>query len=164
MDWNLASPLQVGLTGVGATALMDLWLWGLRRLKLPGMDMALLGRWLGHGLQGRWRHAQIARAAPVAGERLLGWGLHYGTGVAFAGLLALVVDATWWRQPEPGTALVLGVATVLAPFCIMQPAMGAGLAASRTPTPWRNRLRSLASHMVFGLGLYLSARVLAACA
>jgi len=161
MDSNLPTPLLVGLTGVGATALMDLWLWGLRRLKRPGMDMALLGRWLGHGLRGRWRHAQIARAAPVAGERALGWGLHYGTGVAFAGLLALGVDATWWHQPEPAAALALGVTTVLAPFCIMQPAMGAGLAASRTPTPWRNRLRSLASHSVFGLGLYLSARLLA---
>jgi hypothetical protein len=46
------------------------------------------------------------------------------------------------------------------PFFVMQPAMGAGIAASRTPTPWRNRLRSLATHAVFGCGLYLSAAAL----
>ena len=43
----------------------------------------------------------------------------------------------------------------------MQPAMGSGFAASRTPTPLKNCLRSLANHTVFGLGLYLSALVIA---
>lgn len=43
----------------------------------------------------------------------------------------------------------------------MQPAMGAGIAAANTPTPWKNRLRSLANHAVFGLGLYLAAALLA---
>ncbi len=52
--------------------------------------------------------------------------------------------------------MVLGVLTVLVPLCVMQPAMGAGLAPRKTPTPWRNSLRSLASHTVFGLGLYLA--------
>jgi hypothetical protein len=43
----------------------------------------------------------------------------------------------------------------------MQPAMGAGIASSRTPTPLKNSLRSLANHAVFGLGLYLSAATMA---
>jgi len=42
----------------------------------------------------------------------------------------------------------------------MQPAMGAGFAASRTPAPMKNRIRSVANHAVFGLGLYLSAVIL----
>ena len=41
------------------------------------------------------------------------------------------------------------------------PAMGAGFAASRTPTPLKNCLRSLANHTVFGFGLYLSALAIA---
>ena len=36
-------------------------------------------------------------------------------------------------------------------------AMGAGIAARKTPTPWANRWRSLANHTVFGVGLYLAA-------
>ncbi len=51
-------------------------------------------------------------------------------------------------------------ATVSAPLFVMQPAMGAGFAASRTPTPVRNVIRSIANHTVFGLGLYLAATAL----
>ena len=43
----------------------------------------------------------------------------------------------------------------------MQPAMGAGVAASRTAAPLRNVLRSLVNHTVFGAGLYLAARLVA---
>lgn len=38
----------------------------------------------------------------------------------------------------------------------MQPGMGAGIAASRTPNPRAARLQSLVTHAVFGLGLYLA--------
>jgi Protein of unknown function (DUF2938) len=43
------------------------------------------------------------------------------------------------------------------PFFIMQPGLGAGIAASRTPKPNASRLRSVVSHFVFGVGLYASA-------
>jgi Protein of unknown function (DUF2938) len=36
----------------------------------------------------------------------------------------------------------------------MQPGMGAGIAASRTPRPAVARLHSLVTHGIFGLGLY----------
>jgi hypothetical protein len=39
----------------------------------------------------------------------------------------------------------------------MQPAMGAGLAGSRTPDPRATRLRNLAMHAVYGIGLYVAA-------
>jgi len=54
-------------------------------------------------------------------------------------------------------ALVYGVVTIVFPFFIMQPSLGLGVAASKTPKPSRARLKSLATHTVFGLGLYLSA-------
>ena len=41
--------------------------------------------------------------------------------------------------------------------------MGAGIAASRTPTPWKNRLRSLLTHAVFGAGLYFCGLLLNWC-
>ena len=47
--------------------------------------------------------------------------------------------------------------TVVAPFFILQPAMGAGIAASRAPHPNAARLRSILTHTVYGIGLYLSA-------
>jgi hypothetical protein len=41
----------------------------------------------------------------------------------------------------------------------MQPAMGSGVMASKTPAPLSNSLRNLANHAVFGTGLYLAAAV-----
>ncbi|HEU4781614.1 MAG TPA: DUF2938 family protein, partial [Steroidobacteraceae bacterium] len=52
-----------------------------------------------------------------------------------------------------------GVGTVLAPFFIMQPAMGVGIAARRTPRPGAARIQSLVTHVVFGLGLYITANL-----
>jgi hypothetical protein len=48
---------------------------------------------------------------------------------------------------------------VVFPLFIMQPALGLGIAASNTPKPWQARLKSLATHTVFGIGLYLCALV-----
>ena len=58
----------------------------------------------------------------------------------------------------------MGLATVVAPWFVMQPAMGAGIAGSRTPDPRATRLRNLGTHAVYGLGLYLAAIVLAGLA
>ncbi|MBC5781324.1 DUF2938 domain-containing protein [Ramlibacter sp. USB13] len=145
------------LLGLMATAVMDLWLLLLERLGIPTLDFALIGRWVGHLARGRIAHASIARAEPVAGERALGWITHYLTGVAFAAVLVAVQGTGFTRDPSLLPALAVGIATVAAPWFVMQPAMGAGIAASRTPTPWKNRLRSLANHTVFGGGLYLAA-------
>ena len=38
---------------------------------------------------------------------------------------------------------------------IMQPALGLGIAASKTSKPMQARLRTLINHTVFGIGLYL---------
>jgi hypothetical protein len=43
----------------------------------------------------------------------------------------------------------------------LQPAMGAGIASSKTARPVFNSMKSLATHTVFGVGLYLSAVVTA---
>ena len=147
------------LVGVGATAATDLWAIARKRLfGLAPPDYGLVGRWLAHMTRGRFRHDAIARAPAVRGERALGWAAHYGTGIAFAALLPALFGPAWLREPTPGPALLVGVVTVAAPFLLMQPGMGAGLAASRTPRPSFARLQSLVTHTVFGLGLYAAGR------
>lgn len=146
------------IIGIGATLVMDAW--GLVRkqlLGIPPADYALVGRWLGHMVHGRFRHERIAAASPIPAEALLGWSAHYLIGVVFALLLVAICGAEWVRQPTILPALAWGVATVSAPFLLMQPGMGAGVAASRTPRPNAARLQSLITHSVFGLGLYGSA-------
>lgn len=149
------------LIGAGATVAMDMWAAVLRRLGVPSLNFALLGRWIGHIPEGRWLHESIARAAPVRGELLLGWGAHYSIGIAFAVLLLAVHGLSWARSPTLAPALLIGIVTVVAPLFILQPALGAGIASLKTPTPVFNCVKSLVTHTVFGVGLYLAARATA---
>lgn len=149
--------IRIVLIGSGATAAMDIWLWMLKRMKVPALNFALVGRWVGHWRRGKWMHDAIAKAPPVKGELALGWAIHYATGIAFAGLLVCLYGWTWISSPRLLPALIVGIGTVAAPLLVMQPALGAGIASSRTPTPAKNCLRSLANHTVFGIGLYLAA-------
>lgn len=144
--------------GVGGAALMDLWGLFLRRaFGIRGLDYALLGRWIGHFARRRFVHERIASADPIRGERPLGWTAHYAIGVTFALLLLAIWGLGWARSPTIWPALAVGLGTIVAPWFVMQPAMGAGFAASRTPDPRAARLRNIATHTVYGIGLYLSA-------
>lgn len=149
------------LIGAGATLVMDGWAALLRRFGIPSLDFAMLGRWVGHLPRGRLVHESIARAAPVRGELALGWATHYAIGVSFAGLLLSIAGVEWARSPTLPPALLVGVVTVAAPLLVLQPALGAGIASRKTPAPLFNSVKSLATHVVFGLGLYLAARVTA---
>lgn len=149
---------QAVLIGAGGSVTMDAWALLLRRaFKVQGLDYALLGRWIGHFPRRRFVHERIAAAAPVRGERALGWLAHYLIGIAFAMLLLALAGRSWARSPTLLPPLLVGLGTVVAPWFLMQPAMGAGFAASKTPHPGSARLRNLATHAVFGVGLYASA-------
>ena len=165
MEAGMVPLIDVLLLGTGATLVMDGWSL-LRRplLGQPGPDYRLLGRWVGYFFSGRFRHASIAKAAPRGGENLLGWLVHYATGVVFAAAFVAMVGGRWLEAPSMPSALAFGIGSVVAPFFVMQPAMGAGVAASRTPDPRRARMQSLLTHIAFGLGLWISGLVLARAA
>jgi hypothetical protein len=143
--------------GVGATALLDLWLAGLKRLGVPTGSFALIGRWVAHMARGTFRHASIAKAEPAANELTIGWVTHYAVGITFAAALVAIQGSAWIQQPTLVPAFLTGVATVAMPLFVMQPAMGSGFAASKTPTPLKNCARSVANHAVFGVGMYVVA-------
>lgn len=143
------------LVGAGATALTDLWTAARKWLfGMPAPNYGLVGRWLGHMPRGRFRHASIAMAQPVQGERFIGWTAHYLIGIAFACLLLGIWGLAWLEAPTIGPAMWVGIGTVAAPFLLMQPGMGAGIAARGMPRPAIARLNSLTTHFAFGLGLY----------
>ena len=161
METHLDYAASTLLIGAGATLVTDLWaIVRGRLLGVPAPHWGLVGRWFGHMARGRFRHERIATAERVRGERAIGWTAHYLIGIAFAGVLLAICGVAWARQPTLAPALALGLATVAAPFLLMQPAMGAGIAASRTPRPNSARLQSLVTHAVFGLGLYAAGLVL----
>src|SRR5215471_2836742 len=151
----LISAVAVGL---GATLFMDLWAVLLKRaFKVPSANYCLVGRWLRHMESGVFMHPSIAGAAKKRAECTVGWIAHYAIGALFA--LALVALATpqWLHTPTLVPALIFGVVTVAIPFFVMHPSFGLGLASSQAPNPTQARLRSLMSHAVFGVGLYVSA-------
>jgi hypothetical protein len=146
--------------GAGAIAVMDAWTVARRPLLgVPLPDYGLVGRWLAYMARGRFRHERIAATPAVEGELAIGWIAHYLTGIAFAAMLLAIFGIDWARHPTVLPALAVGLATVAAPFLLMQPGMGAGIAASRTPRPAAARIQSVITHIVFGLGLYASARL-----
>jgi hypothetical protein len=161
MNPTLEFVVRAALIGAGATLVMDLWALLLKQFRIPSLDFAHLGRWILHLPKGKWVHESIAQAAPMHGERIVGWCAHYAIGLTFAALLLATFGLRWARSPSPLPALAIGVATVVAPLFVLQPALGAGIASSKTPRPLFNSMKSVVTHLVFGLGLYLAARATA---
>ena len=157
-----------------------------RLFGVRALDYALVGRWLVHlsratrpriaanrrrGLRPRGAAPTasgpkappangagnpVAAAPSVPGERAIGWIAHYAIGIVFAGALVAAAGPEWCRAPTLAPALLVGIGSVAAPFLVLQPAFGMGLAAHRTASPWSARMQTLVTHAVFGLGLHLS--------
>ncbi|HEX2994028.1 MAG TPA: DUF2938 domain-containing protein [Anaerolineales bacterium] len=142
--------------GIGATLTFDLWTLFLKHaFKITASNLCLVGRWLQYMPEGIFRHSNIGSAPQKSAECTVGWIAHYLIGITFAIVFVAVAGTRWIQYPTPVPAIVFGVVTALAPFLIMQPLFGLGIAASQTSNPLQARLRSLMNHTVFGIGLYL---------
>jgi hypothetical protein len=157
MTENIEFITRAFFIGIGATVVLDLWSLLLHALGVAMPNWGLVGRWIGHMPRGRFVHESIANAAPIRGEIAIGWTAHYVIGLFYAAALLAIIGLDWARQPTLMPALVFGWATLVAPFFIMQPGMGSGIAASKTPKPNVMRFRAFLSHTLFALGMYATA-------
>jgi hypothetical protein len=149
------------LIGVIATICIDVWSLFLRRaFGIRSLDYCLLGRWALHIPAGRWAHERIAASPAKRHECQVGWAVHYGIGIGLALMFVGVVSSHWVEGPTLLPALTFGLVTVVMPFFVLQPAIGLGIASSRAPSPAAARLKSIATHTVFGAGLYLAAELI----
>jgi hypothetical protein len=145
-------------TGFGATLTMDLWnLFLLRAFGIPSLNYCLLGRWALHIPAGTVRHPSIAAAAPRRRECAVGWLVHYSIGAGLAVAFVALVSGSWLAAPTLLPALTFGIVTVVFPFFVLQPSLGLGIASSRVAHPAAARVKSLATHVVFGVGLFACA-------
>jgi len=148
---------KVVLIGLGATLIMDIWALFLKLFfKIPSLNYAMLGRWIGHFAKGKFVHKNITKSSHINKERLIGWSVHYIIGIIFSGLLIYIYGIEWIENPTFFPALFIGVVTIIAPFFLMQPCFGFGIAASKTPNPKFSRFLSFLAHSIYGIGLYLS--------
>lgn len=154
---NIVLPIMSTMfVGIGATLTMDLWAFILKyAFKITPSDFCLVGRWIRYMQEGIYQHTGIASAMPKSQECTIGWIAHYVTGVVFAIAFIALAGNEWLQRPALIPAIVFGIVTVAAPFLVLQPALGLGLAASRASNPVQARLRTLMNHTVFGIGLYL---------
>lgn len=138
--------------------IMDVWALLLQQLfKIKSTSYCLVGRWLLYIPRGIFFHNPIAKSVALRGECAVGWATHYLIGLIYAIAFAALIAQSWLEQPRLAPALLFGLATVVFPFFLMQPALGMGVAASRAAQPFKARLKSVLNHLVFGLGLYLTA-------
>jgi len=157
----MALLLQGAVLGVGATVLMDLWQQAFGRL--PGQappNWRPVGRWFWHLRDGEVFHPAIGEAAPSPNDLAVGWIAHYAVGILYGMVFALIVGPRWFAAPTFLPAWIFGIVTVAAGWFLLQPGMGLGWAAARTPNPTKVRAISLLNHTVFGLGLWLTGLLL----
>ena len=144
------------LIGIGATLTFDLWgLFLKHAFGIVPSNFGLVGRWILYMPEGIFRHSNIGSMPHKSAEGMVGWITHYMIGIAFAIAFVAVAGNSWFQHPALIPAIIFGVLTVAAPFFIMQPSLGLGIAASKTPNPTQARIRSLMNHTAFGFGLYL---------
>ncbi|MDL5511107.1 DUF2938 domain-containing protein [Arenibacter sp. M-2] len=146
--------LKIVAIGIGATFTMDIYAFVLNLFGIKGLDYRFLGRWIGHLFNGKFYHDKIFDSTPIKYEQIIGQVSHYSIGIFFAFLLVATFGKKWLDNPTLFPALVIGLFTMVAPFFIMQPAFGFGVAGTHLPDPNKARLMSLIIHCVYGFGLF----------
>jgi len=88
-------------------------------------------------------HSQ--RSPSIRCELAIGWGFHYAVGIAYAALYLAKSRLVLASEPTLISALVFAIALVV-PCFVMQPALGLGFFAARTPRPSVTRIISISGH------------------
>lgn len=156
------SPFTVLVTGLSGATAADFgrsayqWATGF-----PPVNWSVTGRWFLMVLQGQPYVPDIGTAPSLPHELLAGHLAYYTIAVVFAGVY-LALLGLLKRPPTLWNGLLFGWVTMVFPFFVQMPLMGAGVLASATATPWLVIGRTLVHHSSFGLGLAVGALVMAA--
>lgn len=150
--------LHTVLVGLGGTLLIDCWSILLKLVGIKSNGLVYVGRWIAYVKEGRCLHNTIMQSAPVKHELLIGWSVHYLIGISFAFLLTRLYGTKWLVSPSLLPAMVVALLTMLVPLFVFQPVFGFGVAFGRMPNQAVLLLRFLIIHVVYGFGLFLSAK------
>lgn len=148
---------EIATVGIVATLAADLWQRLLQTFGFPRANWALVGRWVAGFFSGKFVRRQVSVDPKVPGEAAIGWAFHYAVGIAYAGLYLALMKFGFSSQPTLVSALAFSLTLLIAPWFVMQPALGLGFFAARAPKPGVVRTINISAHAVFGLGLYLGA-------
>ncbi len=133
--------MDVGSTLIGTTGLT------------AGAPRKIIGKWFMYVLRGRWIHTDIVSSPDIPIRMPLVLAIHYGIGIALAGVFATL---SAWQPPQRGIfsfAFGFGVLTTVLAWFLMFPAMGWGIAGTQGPGQFLLTRTSLVNHALYGLGL-----------
>jgi len=135
--------IEALVVGTIATLATDLWLGLLQMFGVPPADWALVGRWVAWMPRGVFVHRPIAATPSIRGELAIGWCFHYVVGIVYAALYLAMIRLVLASGPTLISALLFALALLVVPWLVMQPALGLGFFAARTPHPNVARIISI---------------------
>ena len=143
------------VVGVVATATLDIWQQIYRMLTgMPITNWAMIGRWAAYIPKGQLVHKDIGETPAVANEATIGWIVHYAVGIGYAVVYLLLMGFVFGSPPDFISAIVFGAISVSVTWFVMEPILGAGAMASKTPKPPAVMMQDFTSHLSFGFGLH----------
>ncbi|SMR73015.1 Protein of unknown function [Aliiroseovarius halocynthiae] len=149
-----------GTLGLCATIIMDVVAVLRQGWGATNGFYCLVGRWIARVPDVGFVHQDIRAAHTAHFEAPLGWGAHILLGALFGVAFLAMFGPSAVKVPQIWQGLSFGLATVLVPWLVFQPLFGWGIAVAKLPNPWKMRLKSVITHGVFGLGLWVSAILL----
>ncbi len=148
------------LIGIGGTLLLDVWAWALSLIfGVSSTNWALVGRWIVNLTFGRLT-VNHPKSKTIRGELLIGWLAHYLIGISYGISLFIIWGENWLIQPTIDEPVMISWVLLIAPFFIMMPGLGAGVAGQNTPNPTLTRFKSLVGHTIFGIGMFCTAKLI----
>jgi Protein of unknown function (DUF2938) len=153
----MSNTLKTIVVGIGATAAVDVFTFLLSLFTHKGHGILYIGRWVAYIFKGQFVHDTIKETPSIENELLIGWLTHYAIGIAFAFALVMVFGKNWLRSPSLLPAMIIGNVTLFIPFCIVQPALGFGIAFSKIPHAPFLIIKIILIHSIYGIGLYCTA-------
>lgn len=157
---NMLLIIQSILIGTLTTLFMDGIAWLREKIfQIKPLNYAFVGRWVLSWKDKKYFHENIVTSPTKKHEALWGWCIHYLIGIFWV-FLYLVLNNLYSFDDIFLSILIFSLSTTLVPFLIMQPALGFGLFASKTPSPLVSIKNSLIIHTFFGFGMYIFYKLL----
>ena len=116
----------------------------------------MVGRRCAHLRTGQFIHRPISQSKPVKYEQTFSWLFHYIIGIRYAYLYVILIVFIVSNDPSLTSAIIYGLVTLIAPWLVLQPALGLSLFARLADKPNTIRVLNLFVHLIFGVVLYFS--------
>ena len=146
--------------GILATLFMDLFsIINKKLFKITPLNYAIIGRWVLHWKSCKFAHNNIMQTQTLKNELVLGWIIHYITGVSWTYLYFVMCTYFSYEINLLNTIIFTSITTLL-PFMVIQPFLGFGFFAYKTPSPIHSIRNSLIAHITFGVGIFYSYKIL----